>query len=381
VFFKETKKLSLSNKRFTVTYKIFACKEKALEIVKDICLEQTVEFPEEFLPFGPIKDFIVGKIEKFEQFSPECYIVKISYAAETVGREFTQLLNVVFGNISMKSNIKVERLLLNEDILKLFKGPRFGIDGTRKYLGIEKRPLLFTALKPMGLSNFALANLAYNFALAGIDIIKDDHGLSDQEFCRFEERVVLCAEAVKKANKETGLNCIYVPNITAPFHEIKMRAKLAKDAGAGGLLIAPGLVGFDTMRNIAEDNDIALPIFSHPSFQGSYVLTNSGISHFVMFGQLVRLAGADVTIYPNFGGRFPFTKDECKQIVEGAKIPMGNIKPIFPSPAGGMSIESIPDAIEIYGNDVIFLIGSGLFRKGPDIMKNCRYFKSLVEKY
>jgi len=46
-----------------------------------------------------------------------------------------------------------------------------------------------------------------------------------------------------------------------------------------------------------------------------------------------------------------------------------------------MSIENIPDAIEIYGNDVIFLIGGGLFRKGPDIMENCRYFKSLVEKY
>jgi len=33
-----------------------------------------------------------------------------------------------------------------------------------------------------------------------------------------------------------------------------------------------------------------------------------------------------------------------------------------------------------YGNDVIFLVGGGLFKHGPDIIKNSRYFRSLVEK-
>jgi ribulose-bisphosphate carboxylase large chain len=31
--------------------------------------------------------------------------------------------------------------------------------------------------------------MAHACALGGIDIIKDDHGLSDQPFCRYEERV------------------------------------------------------------------------------------------------------------------------------------------------------------------------------------------------
>jgi len=145
-------------------------------------------------------------------------------------------------------------------------------------------------------------------------------------------------------------------------------------------LIAPGLVGFDAMRILAEDDSIALPVFCHPALLGSYVLSpENGISHAALFGQMVRLAGADGTIYPNFGGRFSFSIEECRQIADATAAPMGELKPIFPCPGGGMSISSIPEAFRIYGSDVVFLVGGGLFRSGPDIIENCRYFRKLVE--
>jgi ribulose-bisphosphate carboxylase large chain len=59
---------------------------------------------------------------------------------------------------------------------------------------------------------------------------------------------------------------------------------------------------------------------------------------------------------------------------------MGHIKAIFPSPGGGMSLDKIPEMLEVYGHDVIFLIGGGLFKQGPDLIENCRYFRSIVEK-
>ena len=105
-------------------------------------------------------------------------------------------------------------------MLRSFRGPRFGRDGLRERLGVPTRPLLCTALKPLGLSPEGLAELAYRFALGGIDIIKDDHGLADQNFARFRDRVQRCAEAVARANRETGGRSIYVPNVTAPFDEI-----------------------------------------------------------------------------------------------------------------------------------------------------------------
>lgn len=144
-------------------------------------------------------------------------------------------------------------------------------------------------------------------------------------------------------------------------------------------MVAPGLIGFDLMRELADDDSIALPIMTHPALQGSFVTSRNGISHGVIFGQLARLAGADATIFPNFGGRFSFSREECMDIAEEASIPMGRLKPIFPAPGGGMSLDRVPEMLETYGQDLIFLIGGGLFKHGPDLVENCRYFRQMVE--
>lgn len=365
--------------RFSVSYRISGDYEEAYQKAQDLCLEQTVEFPGELLPKGDIQDQIVGQIEAFDMDTNSSYRVRISFAVESAAGELTQLLNVVFGNISLKPGFRVEALVLPESVTRLFKGPRFGREGLRDWLGVTGRPILFTALKPLGLSSRELADLAYQFALGGIDIIKDDHGLTNQSFAQFKERVELCVEAVERANRETGRQSIYAPNVTASYDDVMARARFARENGARGLLVAPGLVGFDAMRTLAEDDSIHLPIFNHPAFLGSYVLSpDQGISHYALFGQIARLAGADGSIYPNYGGRFSFTREECRRIVEGTTVPMGHLKQIFPCPGGGMSIAAIPDMQQVYGNEVIFLIGGGLFRQGPDLIENCRYFRKIV---
>jgi len=311
--------------------------------------------------------------------STERFEAVISYAVETAGGELTQLLNVIFGNISIKPGIRVDRLDLPSALLAIFKGPRFGRQGIRDLLGVADRPLLCTALKPQGLSARQLADLAYQFALGGIDIIKDDHGLANQSFAPYRERVQACAEAVERANRETGLRCIYMANVTATADQVVERARVAKAAGSRGLLVAPGLVGLDTMRLLADDDQLVLPIMSHPAFQGSFVTSEEqGISPAALFGQLARLAGADATIYPNYGGRFSFSREVCRQIVEVSAAPMGSLKPIFPTPGGGMSLERVPDMLDLYGQDVIFLVGGGLMKHSPDLVANCRYFLKLV---
>ncbi len=368
-----------SGDRFSITYRLFGTEKEARTKADDICIEQTVEFPADEVPDGIIRDHIFGRIELLERIDQESFKAIISYAVEIAAGELTQFLNVVFGNSSIKPGIRVEHLDLPESLLKHFKGPRCGREGLRQLLNASKRPLLCTAIKPMGLSCKELADLAYQFALGGMDMIKDDHGLTDQCCSPFGERVKRCAEAVRKANKETGGRSIYVANVTAPHAEVIRRSQFAKDAGAGGLMIAPGLVGFDLMRELADDESIGLPILTHPALQGSFVTSRNGISHGVIFGQLARLGGADATIFPNFGGRFSFSCSECKEIAGGTTEPMGHLKPIFPAPGGGMSLDKVPDMLETYGQDLIFLIGGGLFNHGPDLIENCRHFRKMVE--
>ncbi|MBI3361135.1 MAG: ribulose 1,5-bisphosphate carboxylase large subunit [Chloroflexi bacterium] len=372
--------MTLSGERFSVVYHLTGTEAEARAKAADICLEQTVELPDDLLT-GDIRGQIVGRVAWLRQIESGVFEAAISFARETVGGELTQLLNVIFGNISLKPGIRVERLELPESLLRSFRGPRFGRDGLRARLGVPHRPLLCTALKPMGMTAAEMAELAYQLALGGIDIIKDDHGLADQPFCPFEERVKLCADAVARANEQTGRRCVYMPNVAAPADRVLDRALFAKQTGAGGLLIAPGLTGLDTMRQIADDDRIGLPIMSHPAMQGSFVaVAQSGLSHFALFGQIARLAGADASIFPNYGGRFFFSLDECRRLADGAAVEMGHIKPIFPTPAGGMSLERVPEMRHVYGRDVIFLIGGGLRRHGPDLIENCRYFKRLVEE-
>ena len=368
----------LGGNRFSVVYRLSGDEKTARNKAEDICSEQSVEFPVDLLPPGTIPEKIMGRIEHFGQESPVGWLATISFAEEIAAGEWTQFLNVLFGNISIKRGIQVVAFERGDALAGLFPGPKFGIAGIRKLIEVPTRPPLFTALKPMGLSAQNLARLAGRFVEGGIDIIKDDHGLSDQVFSPFEERVVRCVDAVKEANMRFGCHSIYVPNITAPAERIIDRAFWAKEHGAGGILLSPGLVGLDTLRRLASLN-IGVPIFVHPAFIGTYAMSpEHGIDCGMLFGTLMRLAGADATIFPNYGGRFPLSVEDCVGIVRASRKPMGNVLPIFPTPAGGMELKNIREMLNRYGHDTLILVGSGLFRCGDDLIANCRRFQEAV---
>ncbi|MDR2117734.1 MAG: hypothetical protein LBP87_15255 [Planctomycetaceae bacterium] len=371
-------KNQLSGNRFRVIYRLSGEEAEARNKATDICTEQTVEFPVRFLPSGAIREQIVGCIERFEQQNETNWLATISYADEIAAGEWTQFLNVVFGNISIKQGIQVVGIQPSQRIIEQLPGSRFGVDGIRKLVKIPMRPLLFTALKPMGLSARNLAKLAEQFAEGGIDIIKDDHGLSDQCFAPFEERVLRCAAAVHEVNARTKRNTIYVPNITSPIELFFERAVRAKELGAGGFMVTPGLVGWDALRRLAQ-MQLGLPIIAHPAFIGSYAINSQGISCRVLFGTLMRLAGADATIFPNYGGRFPLSQEDCREIVIASREKLGTLPAIFPCPAGGMELKNIRDMVQNYGNDMLVLIGSGLFSYSDNLIDNCRTFLEEIE--
>ena len=374
--------LTLSGDRLSVLYRLATADEaEARAKAQGICLEQTVEVPLALLADDDIRANVVGRVESLEAVEGDHFEAFISYATECVGSDLPQLLNLIFGNSSMQPGIRVEQIALPDTLLQQFRGPRFGRAGIRDLLGIPTRPLLCTALKPMGLSAKALADLAHQIARNGIDIIKDDHGLADQPFAPFKERMQRCADAVNQGSQKGGYRAIYIPNITGPADQIVDRAFQAKEAGAGGVMLAPGLTGFDLLRQLAEDDSFGLPILSHPAWQGSLVAhPHHGVSHRVIFGQLPRLAGADATIYVNYGGRFSFSRQDCRTIAEETDTTLGQIRPTFPAPGGGMTIARLPEMVNFYGNDVILLVAGGLYGHGPDLGENCRLFRQFVEQ-
>ena len=366
--------------RIRVTYRLTAQDRiAARDRARAVAVEQTVEFPAELIEDPGIRDDVIGRPEFLAPAGPGAWEAVISYTTETAGRCLPQLLNLVFGNVSLQPGIRVQRLELPDAASVRFRGPRFGVEGLRFLYGAPSRPLLATALKPMGLSPVELADLAYRFALGGVDLIKDDHGLADQPFCAFESRVRACAAAVARANKETGGDSRYVANLVGPAETLRAQARFASRVGAGGLLVAPGLVGWDAMRALAEDDTIGLPILFHPALLGGLTVSpDSGIAHEVLYGTLARLAGADVVIFPNHGGRFSFSMGDCRRITRGCAAPMAGHRTAFPAPAGGMSLDRVAELREFYGDDVVLLIGGDLHRHG-DLVETCRRFREMVE--
>ena len=348
------------------------------EAAEALRVEQSIEFPNELAPQW-IQEEVVGQVVTVTAHDAGPSEVSIAYSLGSVGGEFPQLLNVLWGNASMLRGIKVVGVEFPDELLAQFRGPRWGIDGLREMFNAPTRPLASTALKPMGMSSRELADMAYTIASAGFDTIKDDHSLANQPWSLWRERVGLVADAVARANKVTGRTCLYAPSLNLPSEQILPAAHEAIEMGATSLLLLPGISGWDTMRAIAEDDSIAVPIMAHPSFVGSLVLTpDHGLNHALVFSDFARMAGADITIFPNFGGRFGFSQEECLSITQAARAPLGHFKPMWISPAGGMSPEKIPSMIDIYGNDTACLIGGALHR--GDLLSNSQAMVDALEK-
>ena len=124
-----------SGDRFTVTYKLQGDKNAAYELAKYICNEETVEYPLELITDKIILENILGRIESLEPLGDNEYRAIISYAVEISGFEITQFLTVIFGNISLKPGILVERFDIPTSMFTYFKGPRYGQLGLARYPG------------------------------------------------------------------------------------------------------------------------------------------------------------------------------------------------------------------------------------------------------
>ncbi|MFW5775135.1 MAG: RuBisCO large subunit C-terminal-like domain-containing protein [Chitinivibrionales bacterium] len=309
--------------RFSVRYRITVGDGQTIEqIARDIAVEQTVEIPYDCIPDEHLRRGIIGEIEHIRHMERDSafHDVQISYPTAAVGRDIPQFLNVLFGNISLKSNIQITDFSYPHEH-QLFPGPSYGISGIRNCLGVHGRPLTCTAIKPLGLSTGELAQRAGEFAAGGVDFIKDDHGLSDQTFHPFYERVARCQEEIQRRNAQTGGHTMYCPMVSGGFDRIMRQVEYALSCGVRAILIAPMLVGMDTMRYISQT--CGPIILAHPSFTGTHFHDrNHGMKPAVMLGKLFRLAGADASIFPNAGGRFGFTRQECDDLADSLRLPI-----------------------------------------------------------
>lgn len=386
----------MSEERFIVTYRIKATSyEEAKQIAWAIQVEQSIEFPYEFVVDSYIKEHIIGRLESLEVMDDDSpysvgvgerdiksyYIARISYHVSTAGYEATQLMNVIFGNSSLQPDIWVVHIELIPSMYEIFRGPRFGLQGIRDLVHTPKRAMIQAVVKPMGTPNEELARMCAAYTRGGADVIKDDHGISNQSFSNFKDRVARCASVVHEMNDVYGTHTLYAANISCDGDDVLERAYYAKDAGATALMVTPSLIGFGWLHVLATDDSLGLPIIGHPAFGGGFVSPGvSGIADYLYLGWLPRLFGADMPIFVSYGGRFTFTKEQCQRISHYIKHETPYIKAACPSPGGGVTDARLDELVSLYGPDTMFLVGGDMFRRGPNIEENMKYFVERLER-
>ena len=332
-----------------------------------LLVEQTVELPRSVAARDPwVAAHIVGCVEEIRPAGDEAYRVTIAQPLATAAADPGQLLNVLFGNSSLQPDVVLADVELPDSAFDWLPGPRAGIAGLRALAGVEGRPLLATALKPMGLRPDQLAELCGTFARAGLDLIKDDHGLADHAFCPFEARVEACLAAVEAAARDTGRRALYVPNVIGTPEQVHRQLAFARRAGVSAAMVSPMIIGLPLLQELASSPG-GLPLLAHPAFGG--VLRASPPA---LFGKLFRWYGADASIYPHTGGRFSYDAATCHAIAEALRAPHPRVRPACPAPAGGIRVERVRELMEFYGPDCLLLIGGSLYEAGDALFARTR---------
>jgi ribulose-bisphosphate carboxylase large chain len=354
--------------RLTAVYHVTDTPQTIAARASAIAVEQSVEMPVAAIADRSVLDDIVGQVEDIADLGGGRFAVRIGLSVATTGLEAGQLMNMLFGNTSLHPDVVLHDIDLPDTVFAAFGGPRHGLAGLRALAGAGARALTCSALKPQGLPPQGLAAIAARMAEGGLDFIKDDHGIADQAYSPFAERVPAIAEAVAK----TGARTQYLPSLSGHLEQMRRQVAVVRDAGLKGVLIAPMIAGVSTFHQLVRDNP-DLAFMGHPALSGS-----GQIAPALLLGKLFRLFGADATIFANHGGRFGCTPATCQSLARAALGPWGGLKAAVPVPAGGMTLARVPEMLQFYGKDVMLLIGGDLLSAGTAMAGEAAKFQQAV---
>ncbi|MEK6645277.1 MAG: 2,3-diketo-5-methylthiopentyl-1-phosphate enolase [Candidatus Firestonebacteria bacterium] len=367
--------------------------EDILKRVEAIALEQStgtwVSVPEET---EEIREKYVAKVigvydvPNYEDALPEDLKERkvfflLAFPAKNLNGQIPQLLTALYGNISMAGKIKLLDVFLPPSFVGNYKGPKFGIEGIRKLLGIKTRPLLLAMFKPcVGMAPKTLGKLLYELGVGGVDIIKDDELLADPDFCCVEERLEECMKACQKVYKDTGRKVLYALNITDNLDKMMKKAKVAVKNGANCLMVNTYTVQYSTLSALAEDSSINVPLLTHPDFAGAlFGSPYYGLSSNLVLGKFARLAGSDIVVYPSYFGKVLMVKERIIRIAQELTCKFYHLKRVFPVPSAGVHPGLVDLMIKDLGNDLIIGAGGGVHGHPLGVIAGAKAFHQAID--
>ena len=324
-------------------------------------------------------------------------VAHIAYPLDLFERgNITQLLSGLAGNVFSMKVIKNLRLLdieFPQKYLNAFSGPAYGIEGVRRILIIDQRPIIGSIIKPkLGLTARQHAKLAYDIWMNGIDLVKDDENLTNMRFNLFRDRVKYVLDLKRKAETKTGQKKMHVFNVTGPADVMLERAKLVKRSGGRVVMIDLVACGLDNVDFLRRQN-LGLILHGHRAGHSMFTKNSRHGMTMLLLAKLARLTGIDQLHTGTVVGKMEVTEQTVKKInqsmvedwfgVNNQSDDWSDIKPVLPIASGGLHPGLVPDLVKILGHNIVINFGGGLHGHTDGSIagaRACRQAVDAVEK-
>ncbi len=308
------------------------------------------------VPF--VDDSVKGEVLSVEHRDEGSFLVTFSIPASNLNISLGGLTNlwpVVAGevfNFHFIGKSKLLELELPPSFESYYKGPRFGIAGMRALLKREDGPVFGTIIKPnVGLTPEKTADVVSILAKAGFDFVKDDEITVSPRLCPLKERVSLVARTLDDLAQQTGKKMLFAANVTSDFAVLGKAARIALQAGAGGLMIDPFCAGFSSIDFLRRNFDV--PIYVHRVGYGLFCLSPTYSISFEVFTKLFRLLGADFSHVGGIWGKSRAARKKTNAYLNilRQKASIAETWPVVT----GISLDNMADYHVFYGDDTMFM--------------------------
>jgi ribulose-bisphosphate carboxylase large chain len=290
-------------------------------------------------------------------------IVKVSWSVENFGYNLPVLISTLQGNLyelRQFTGLKLMDIDFPDSYIQHYRGPKFGIKGSRKLTSVDGRPLIGTIIKPsIGLTPQQTAGIVQTLGEAGIDFIKDDELLSSSANSFFEERVQEVMKVINALADKSGKKIMYAFNISGEMDEMLHRYETIVNAGGICAMISLNSVGISGVKRICDIGELAI----HGHRNGWGMLTRHpllGID-FSAYQKLWRLAGVDQIHVNGIQNKFWESDDSVVRSIEACLKPMANTFSVLPVVSsgqwGGQAFETWRQTKTI---DLLYMAGGGI---------------------
>ena len=283
---------------------------------------------------------------------------------------------------------------------KLFKGAYLGLEGLRKKVGTHKsrRPHIGTIVKPkVGLTPKEWATVAYNAYAGGLDLVKDDENLVDQDFCKWKQRLHEVVKSIEKAEGETGQTHLYASCITDKFSRMVERVDYLKEMGLQKNVLVMLDVYILGISALEEMLDLTRKYkFGSHAHRAGFAAANRGSFgiNFQIYEKFYRIVGVDQLHIGTGVGKMEGSPliikryhDIADQMKLDEKLYLGSlemefadhIKPILSIASGGLDAGKIDALVALHGRDVNIQAGAGVHGHPGGTKKGAISMKQALE--